>query len=103
MAKEFSKWFYDSIQWRKTRSAYIKHVYGLCERCGNTGKVVHHKIKLTPDNINDMNILLSFDNLELLCQDCHNKEHHYSIGGGIMFDANGDVIPPIEKCDENKI
>ena len=96
MAKDFSRWFYDSTAWRKTREAYIKSVFGLCERCGKPGKVVHHKTELTPTNINDFNISLSFNNLELLCQDCHNAEHH-SVGGGMMFDANGDVIPPVKK------
>ena len=41
----------------------------------NPGIIVHHKIELTPDNINDPHIALSFDNLELLCEDHHNKQH----------------------------
>lgn len=39
------------------------------------GVIVHHKIHLTPENIYDRNIALSWDNLELLCRDCHDKEH----------------------------
>ena len=39
------------------------------------GEIVHHKIALTPDNINDPSVSLSWDNLELLCRDCHGKEH----------------------------
>ena len=35
---------------------------------------MHHKIYLTPQNINDPAVTLAEDNLELLCQDCHNKE-----------------------------
>ncbi|MUT97757.1 MAG: HNH endonuclease [Subdoligranulum sp.] len=53
----------------------------LCERCSTpddpvTAKIAHHKTYLTKQNINDPYIALSWDNLEALCQDCHNKEHH---------------------------
>lgn len=48
----------------------------LCERCGEPAKIVHHKIWLTPKNIHEQSITLCWDNLEALCQDCHNKEHH---------------------------
>lgn len=36
---------------------------------------MHHKKHLTPKNINDPEITLNWDNLELLCLDCHQKEH----------------------------
>lgn len=39
------------------------------------GYMVHHKVYIDANNIWDTNITLSFDNLELLCFDCHNKEH----------------------------
>ena len=39
------------------------------------GEIVHHKIHLTPDNINVPEIALSWDNLELLCRDCHALAH----------------------------
>ena len=39
------------------------------------GYIVHHKVHLTADNIYDPATTISFDNLELLCMDCHNKEH----------------------------
>lgn len=72
--------FYKSGAWKRCRAEYIKKVGGLCERCLAKGLIVpgyivHHKIPLTPDNINDPSVSLSFDNLEYLCQDCHNKEH----------------------------
>ena len=66
-------------------------------------KIVHHKIALTPENINDPNITLNWENLELLCQDCHNKEHSCTdvTAEGLAFDENGDLIakqhyPPIK-------
>lgn len=92
--QDWAKSFYKSKAWRECRDAYYASKYGLCERCGNPGKIVHHKIYLTPENINDPNISLNWDNLELLCQHCHNIEHH---GGqitaeGLAFDENGDLI-----------
>ncbi|HDV4620380.1 TPA: HNH endonuclease, partial [Bacillus anthracis] len=50
---------------------------------------------ITPENINNPEITLSFHNLELLCQDCHNREHHEKnspVVEGVMFDENGDLI-----------
>lgn len=72
--------FYISRRWKVTRKAYIQSVDGLCERCRANGFIVagtqvHHKVKLTPENIDDPNISLSFDNLELLCDKCHHEEH----------------------------
>lgn len=59
------------------------------------GDIVHHKVYLTQDNITDTAITLSFDNFELLCFDCHNKEHNAnaSIRAGFGFDADGNVRP----------
>ena len=39
------------------------------------GDEVHHKIRLTPENITDPSIALNWDNLELLCKACHQEEH----------------------------
>lgn len=95
MAKDYAKQFYKSTAWKKCRASYFAYRHGLCERCRNPGKIVHHKQYITPDSINDPDITLSFSNLELLCQDCHNREHHemYSpVVEGLMFDENGDLI-----------
>lgn len=51
------------------------------------GRIVHHKIHLNSKNIYNPNLTMSFDNLELLCQDCHNKEHFASSD----FDLDGEV------------
>ncbi|MHB9947003.1 HNH endonuclease [Clostridium botulinum] len=100
MAKEFAKPFYKSKEWQRCREGFIKSVYGLCNRCGKPGYIVHHKIKLTPQNINNTYVTLSWDNLEYLCHDCHNKEHmskdHKVIREGLMFNDKGEVIK-IEK------
>lgn len=96
MAKEFAKKFYKSKEWIKCRDGFIKSVYGLCNRCGNSGLIVHHKEILTPNNINDPNVSLNWDKLEYLCLDCHNKEHmgKYKevIREGLKFNENGEVV-----------
>ena len=72
--------FYGSSVWQETRKAYSKSVGGLCERCLSkgiykAGVIVHHKKHITPMNITDPNITLSWDNLTLLCRDCHADVH----------------------------
>lgn len=95
MAKEFAKAFYKSRAWQQCRQAYIVHVHGLCERCQEPGLILHHKIYLTPENINDPNITLSFENLEYLCLDCHNREHSNKnkTRQRYKFAESGDIIP----------
>ena len=80
MAREFAGNFYKTGLWKNCRQAYIKSVGGLCERCYRNGIIkhgdtVHHKVHLTPENINDPSVTLNFDNLELLCRDCHAEVH----------------------------
>lgn len=80
MAKEWAKAFYKSKTWQRTRDSYAASVGGLCERCLSAGMykagdIVHHKQKLTPENITDPAVCLAWDNLELLCRDCHAKAH----------------------------
>ena len=75
----FARDFYRSWPWIKCARTYKKSVGGLCERCWSKGLIVpgeevHHKIKLTPDSINDPAVALNWDNLELLCKDCHDQE-----------------------------
>ena len=94
-------WFYKTKRWEKTRNAYFAHANGICERCKEkVGKIVHHNIHLTNANVNDLDIAYGFDNLELLCQDCHNAEHfkvNAEVDSGFMFDERGQLIkiPPV--------
>ena len=58
----------------------MKEKHGLCERCLDRGRIVpgeivNHRIELTPENINDPEVTLSFKNLKLVCRDCHAQEH----------------------------
>ena len=96
--KAWAKSFYLSAAWENTRAAYLMSQDYICERCGEPAKVAHHKRYITRENINDANITLNWDNLEALCQDCHNKEHHKRAPKlRYGFDADGRIIPPIQK------
>ena len=59
----------------------MNSVNHLCERCLRNGlvvpaEIVHHKIELTPNNINNPDITLSYDNLEAVCRECHSDIHN---------------------------
>ncbi len=96
--KAWAKSFYLSAAWESTRAAYLMSQDYICERCGEPAKVAHHKRYITRANINDTGITLNWDNLEALCQDCHNKEHHKSTPQlRYGFDADGRIVPPIQK------
>ena len=94
--KDFATTFYTSRAWANTRAAYRKSVGGLCERCLANGlivpgEIVHHKIPISPENIDDPNITLNFDNLQLVCRQCHadihrRREKRYKV------DEDGRVI-----------
>lgn len=56
----------------------------MCEECWRNGIIetgsrdrpleVHHRIPLTDQNIRNPAIAFGWDNLELLCKDCHDKK-----------------------------
>lgn len=98
--KDFARSFYISDKWRKVSSTYMKSKSYLCERCGAPAKICHHKIYLTPMNITDPTISLSMDNLECLCQDCHQKEHTLKRSIA-MFDDEGKITE-VRKSKEEK-
>lgn len=103
MARDFAREFYRSRAWRETRDAYARFVGGLCERCLSKGRytpgdIVHHRVHLTPDNICDQRVSLSFGNLELLCRACHAEAHPEVYGRQdrprrVGFDDEGNVFP----------
>ena len=90
--------FYSTSKWRKCRAAYLSE-HPCCERCEKAGIIsvavhVHHKKELTEENYLDPMIALNPDNLEALCFDCHQKEHHGSqeVADDCFFDANGNLV-----------
>jgi hypothetical protein len=93
MAQDWAKQFYNSAAWRRCQAAFLKSKYYLCERCGKPAYIVHHKQHLTPLNITNPHIALSWGNLEACCLDCHNAIHgNTACVEGVSFDANGDLI-----------
>lgn len=101
--KPWAEKFYNSQSWKKCREAYKKSVHGLCEKCGEAGEIVHHKIVLTPKNINDPTITLNFKNLRLECRSCHGFSHGNSpTREGFKFDECGNLVyvPPVSENDK---
>lgn len=92
--QDFAKQLYKSKAWQHCRASYLKQVGGLCERCLSEGlitpaAIVHHKIYLNPDNVNDPAVALNFSNLEALCRRHHAEEH---TGKRFMVDDSGKVL-----------
>ena len=93
MSKEFAKDFYSSKAWLKCREGYIKSVFGLCEKCGKKGYIVHHIVPITAENINNPDITLSWNNLMYLCTSCHNIIHGKEMNRRrAVFDEQGNMI-----------
>ena len=65
---------------------------GVCAKCGGVFDIselrTHHKVELTLDNIDDVNVTLNPDNIEVLCHDCHNAVHKrfgYAVGAKHVY------------------
>ncbi|MBQ8737804.1 MAG: HNH endonuclease [Bacteroidaceae bacterium] len=93
--KDYAERFYKSRKWQAVARTYKKSVGGLCEVCKSkglikAGDIVHHKVHISPDNIDDPEITLSWDNLQLVCRDCHAAIHS---GKRYTVDSFGRVTP----------
>lgn len=107
--------FYTSNKWRKLRDSYAKSQDYICERCYRPcykksdpeyirlkaqGEdvvfgIVHHKEYIDDINYQDQNLATNWDNLELLCINCHNKEHMTKtneVREDVKFDSKGRII-----------
>lgn len=110
MSYGIRKDFYNSKLWKEVKNNIWIKQHLLCNRCGKpvyvdgisewipkdkrrTG-IVHHKIYLNNTNIYDDNITINEDNLEGLCKECHELEHHQDISTrkGYLFDENGNLV-----------
>jgi len=83
--------FYKSDVWKLARKIKIMNVNGRCERCGGIGVEVHHIQRLNLDNVKDASVSINPENLELLCRECHNKEHKRFYKEK-QFDEEGNYI-----------
>lgn len=101
--------FYNTKGWKRNRIAYALSRNCICERCGRAvyvsgvnealpkekrlRYVVHHKTYLNDQNYTDPEIAYDWNNLELLCQECHNLEHtEQPTKKDVMFDEGGQLI-----------
>ena len=89
--------FYGSRKWKKCRRIYLS-LHPLCERCAQLGIVrraehVHHRIYLDATSYTVPEVALNFENLEALCFDCHQREHHRNkdVPDDLYFDAAGNL------------
>ena len=108
MAKEWAKPFYNSKAWKKCRESYIAQRIlidgGMCEVCHKEPiQIVHHKINLTPENINDPDVALNHCMLEGNCKHCHDlQEGHFVDALNISklncnFDEYGNPIADLRR------
>lgn len=72
--------FYTGKPWRGLSYTLKIEAKGVCSRCGKRVLdfkylIAHHTVELTEENIDDPNISLNPDLVEIICSDCHNKEH----------------------------
>lgn len=94
--RKLTNGFYDTAMWHKTAKYIREKHYYICQRCGEKGNIVHHKNPLTPeDYINrPADKCYGEDNLELLCFECHEKEHNRMSEGirdNCYFDEMGNI------------
>lgn len=97
VAKEGALEFYGSRKWKRCRKNYLS-LHPICERCEKLGvvnraEIVHHKIYLDTSTYKDPELSLNFDNLEALCFNCHQAEHHknHDCRDELFFDAAGNL------------
>ena len=79
MAKDYATGFYSSKKWKELRKQVAEESFYICSICGkptysNQG-IVHHKIPVTEENINDPSITLNKNNLMYVCRNCHEALH----------------------------
>lgn len=98
--------FYHSKAWQDVRAYVWDRAHGLCERCAQDGivkpaDVVHHKVPLSPDNMDDPSITLDHGNLIALCHECH-TEVHKKLGVGALG-TEGAEVPRVRFDEEGNV
>lgn len=72
--------FYCRKPWRDLSYSLKIEANGKCNRCKESildfkYLIAHHKVELTEDNVDEPNISLNPKLIEIICHQCHNKEH----------------------------
>lgn len=72
--------FYCSKAWLDLSYSLKIKAGGKCAGCGEIPEdfsqlIGHHTIELTEENVDDPNISLNPELIEVICLDCHNREH----------------------------
>lgn len=71
--------FYCSKNYRELSKLLKLKSKGVCSECGQRVPLsrlrTHHIIELNLNNIHDVNITLNEENIKVICDDCHNREH----------------------------
>ncbi len=70
---------YSGANWKEARAAVIERANGRCEQCGvdlsTVKRIAVHDI-IGSHNFDDINEAHAVDNLSVICQSCHAKNHH---------------------------
>ena len=93
--KVWAEKLYKSNAWIKCRQSFMISRFYICNRCGGAATIAHHIIYLTPVNISDSEISLNHNNLEALCDTCHQHEHFLkgeATREGLMFNEYGELV-----------
>ncbi len=110
--RDFARGVYKSRQWERARGLCLRLHQGLCVRCLERGEytpaeIVHHKVHLDAENVNNPAVAFSQDNLEPLCRRCHAAEHPEIYGRTQArperrygFDAAGNLVD-LERRDHD--
>ena len=86
---------YKSSRWVKLRKQKLL-LNPFCERCLEKGiynptKIIHHIEYITDKNYMLDEVFFNLDNLESLCQPCHNEEH-FKEEQEYIFDDEGNLV-----------
>jgi len=92
-----TKKFYWQRAWKECQAAYMKKAKGLCELCLKEGRItpaeiVHHKVHITPENLNNPEITFNHDNLMAVCRKHHAEIHKGKGSKRYTFGDDGRII-----------
>lgn len=82
-----------SYERKLARTITIIRENSRCGICGKLDEEVYHKIKLTPNNVTNLEVSVNQNNLMLLFKECPNREHvRFTNKSGVGFDNEGNFI-----------